>query len=245
MMPGRAFSLLMIETIDLPANLPLGGVWQDKETQKLYFRLGNMLLAARVGNVSQGRVALYFMDTLPGNAVPQELPVGYEGAEVRRILVCLAGEDDEEELVLTLDLGRDRYLCFVLEGECATEACRMYPAASCGGIEGEIRHAARFPDKVELPAEVVKRSRLCLRLFGFGAAMLLSSAVCGFLLNESWVVGGMLVLAFLLCGVGFVLMKRPAVCPWCGEKSLFLGDYNRMTCHSCNNDCSLPSKNKG
>lgn len=116
----------------------------------------------------------------------------------------------------------------------------MHPAASCGEVEGEIRHAARFPERVELPAEVVKHTRLCLRLFGFGAAMLLSSAVCGFLLNESWVVGGMLVLAFLLCGMGFVLMKRPAVCPWCGEKSLFLGDYNRMTCHSCNNDCALP-----
>ena len=240
MMPGRAFSLLMIETIDLPANLPLGGVWQDKETQKLYFRLGNMLLAARVGNVSQGRVALYFMDTLPGNAVPQELPVGYEGAEVRRILVCLAGEDDEEELVLTLDLGRDRYLCFVTEYAEATETHRMYPAASHGEIEGEIRCAARFPENVSLPAEVVKHARLCLRLLGFGAAVLLSSTACGFLFKAGWLIGGLLVPAILLCGVGFILMKRPAVCPWCGENSLFLGEYSRMTCHSCNNDCVLP-----
>ena len=239
-MPGRAFSLAMIETIDLPANLPLGGVWQDAETQRLYFRLGELLLAARVGSIPQGKAALYLVDSLPENAEPQELPAGYDGAEVRRILVCCPAEDDEEELVLALDLGRDRYLSFVLEGECATEARRMHPAASCGEVEGEIRHAARFPERVELPAGVVKRSRLCLRLFGFGAAMLLSSAVCGFLLNESWVVRGMLVLAFLLCGMGFVLMKRPSVCPWCGEKSLFLGDYNRMTCHSCNNDCALP-----
>lgn len=239
-MPGRAFSLLMIETIDLPANLTLGGVWQDKETQKLYFRLGETLLAARVGSIPQGKAALYLEDSLPEDAAALDLPAGYDGAEVRRILVCCPAGDDEEELVLALDLGRDRYLSFVLEGECATEARRMHPAASCGEIEGEIRHAARFPERVELPAEVVKRSRLCLRLFGFGAAMLLSSAVCGFLLNESWVVRGMLVLTFLLCGAGFVLMKRPAVCPWCGEKSLFLGDYNRMTCHSCNNDCALP-----
>lgn len=230
----------MIETIDLPANLPLGGVWQDKETGKLYFRLGEMLLAARVGNVSQKGAALYLGDSLPEGAAALDLPAGYDGAEVRRILVCCPAGDDEEELVLALDLGRDRYLSFVLEYEEATEAHRMYPAASHGEVEGEIRHAARFPERVELPAEVVKRSRLCLRLFGFCAAMLLSSAVCGFLLNESWVVRGMLVLAFLLCGVGFVLMKRPAVCPWCGEKSLFLGDYNRMTCHSCNNDCALP-----
>lgn len=230
----------MIEPIDLPANLTLGGVWQDKETQRLYFRLGDMLLAARVGNVAQVGVALYLVDSLPENVAEQKLPAGYEGADVRRILVCCPAGDDEEELVLALDLGRDRYLSFVLEGECATEARRMHPAASCGEVEGEIRHAARFPERVELPAEVVKRSRLCLRLFGFGAAMLLSSAVCGFLLNESWVVRGMLVLTFLLCGVGFILMKRPAVCPWCGEKSLFLGDYNRMTCHSCNNDCALP-----
>ena len=239
-MPGRAFSMHMIETIDLPANLPLGGVWQDKETGKLYFRLGEMLLAARVGNVSQKGAALYLGDSLPEGAAALDLPAGYDGAEVRRILVCCPAGDDEEELVLALDLGRDRYLSFVLEYEEATEAHRMYPAASHGEVEGEIRHAARFPERVELPAEVVKRSRLCLRLFGFCAAMLLSSAVCGFLLNESWVVRGMLVLAFLLCGVGFVLMKRPAVCPWCGEKSLFLGDYNRMTCHSCNNDCALP-----
>ena len=239
-MPGRAFSLLMIETIELPANLTLGGVWQDKETQKLYFRLGETLLAARVGNVSQGGVALHLVDSLPEDAAALDLPAGYDGAKVRRILVCCPAGDDEEELVLALDLGRDRYLSFVLEYEEATEAHRMYPAASHGEVEGEIRHAARFPERVELPAEVVKRSRLCLRLFGFCAAMLLSSAVCGFLLNESWVVRGMLVLAFLLCGVGFVLMKRPAVCPWCGEKSLFLGDYNRMTCHSCNNDCALP-----
>ncbi len=239
-MPGRAFSLLMIETIDLPANLTLGGVWQDKETQKLYFRLGETLLTARVGNVSQGGVALHLVDSLPEDAAALDLPAGYDGAEVRRILVCCPAGDDEEELVLALDLGRDRYLSFVLEYEEATEAHRMYPAASHGEVEGEIRHAARFPERVELPAEVVKRSRLCLRLFGFCAAMLLSSAVCGFLLNESWVVRGMLVLAFLLCGVGFVLMKRPSVCPWCGEKSLFLGDYNRMTCHSCNNDCALP-----
>ena len=232
--------MLMIETIDLPANLTLGGVWQDKETQRLYFRLGNMLLAARVGSIPQGKAALYLVDSLPEDAAALDLPAGYDGAEVRRILVCCPAGDDEEELVLALDLGRDRYLSFVLEGECATEARRMHPAASCGEVEGEIRHAARFPERVELPAEVVKRSRLCLRLFGFGAAMLLSSAVCGFLLNESWVVRGMLVLTFLLCGAGFVLMKRPAVCPWCGEKSLFLGDYNRMTCHSCNNDCALP-----
>lgn len=230
----------MIETIDLPANLPLGGVWQDTETQRLYFRLGELLLAARVGNVSQRGAALYLVDSLPEDAAALDLPAGYDGAEVRRILVCCPAGDDEEELVLALDLGRDRYLSFVLEGVCATEARRMHPAASCGEVEGEIRHAARFPERVELPAEVVKHTRLCLRLFGFGAAMLLSSAVCGFLLNESWVVGGMLVLAFLLCGMGFVLMKRPAVCPWCGEKSLFLGDYNRMTCHSCNNDCELP-----
>ncbi|MEE1264995.1 MAG: hypothetical protein UHH87_01770 [Akkermansia sp.] len=230
----------MIETIDLPANLPLGGVWQDAETQRLYFRLGEILLAARVGSISQGRAALYLVDFLPENAVPQELPTGYEGAEVRRLLVCLAGEDEEEELVLALDLGRDRYLCFVMEYEEATEARRMYPAASHGEIEGEIRHAARFPEKAELPEEVVKSARFCLRLFGFGAAMLLSSAVCGFLFKDSWVVGGMLALAFLLCGVAFVMMKRPAVCPWCGEKALFLGDYSRMTCHSCNNDCALP-----
>lgn len=232
--------MLMIETIDLPANLPLGGVWQDKETGKLYFRLGEMLLAARVGNVSQKGAALYLGDSLPEGAAALDLPAGYDGAEVRSILVCCPAGDDEEELVLALDLGRDRYLSFVLEYGEATEAHRMYPAASHGEVEGEIRHAARFPERVELPAEVVKRSRLCLRLFGFCAAMLLSSAVCGFLLNESWVVRGMLVLAFLLCGVGFILMKRPAVCPWCGEKSLFLGDYNRMTCHSCNNDCALP-----
>ena len=49
-----------------------------------------------------------------------------------------------------------------------------------------------------------------------------------------------LVMAMLLYGVGFFLMKRPAVCPWCGERALFLGDYSRMTCHSCNNDCVLP-----
>ena len=230
----------MIETIDLPANLPLGGVWQDAETQRLYFRLGEILLAARVGSISQGRAALYLVDSLPDGVVQQELPAGYEGAEVRRLLVCLYGEDEEEELVLVLDLGRDRYLCFVLEGECATEARRMYPAASCGETEGEIRHAARFPENVALPAEVATRARLCLRLFGFGAALLLSSAVCGFLFSAEWAIAALLVMAFLLYGVGFILMKRPAVCPWCGEKSLFLGDYSRMTCHSCNNDCALP-----
>ena len=238
MMPGRAFSMHMIETIDLPANLPLGGVWQDKGTGKLYFRLGEMLLAARVGNVSQKGAALYLEDSLPENASAQELPAGYEGAEVRRLLVCWS--DKEEDFVLTLDLGRDRYLCFVTEYAEATEAHRMYPAASHGEIEGEIRCAARFPENVSLPAEVVKHARLCHRLLGFGAAVLLSSAACGFLFKAGWLIGGLLVLAILLCGVGFILMKRPAVCPWCGEKSLFLGDYSRMTCHSCNNDCALP-----
>ena len=230
----------MIEVIEISGNPLLGGVWQDMETQQLYFRLGEMLLAARVGNISQGRVALYLVESLPENTVQLELPAGCEGAEVRRLLVCLYGEDEEEELVLSLDLGRDRYLCFVLECEDATETRRMYPAASCGEIEGEIRHAARFPENVELPAEVVKRARLCLRLFGFGAAMLLSSAVCGFLFNAEWAIAALLVMAMLLYGVGFFLMKRPAVCPWCGEKALFLGDYSRMTCHSCNNDCVLP-----
>ena len=230
----------MIETIDLPANLPLGGVWQDAETQRLYFRLGEILLAARVGSISQGRAALYLVDSLPDGVVQQELPAGYEGAEVRRLLVCWPDKDDEDELALIIDLGRDRYLSFVMEYEEATEAHRMYPAASHGEIEGEIRHAARFPGKVELPAEVVKPVRLCLRLFGFGAAVLLSSAVCGFLFEAEWAIRILLVLAILLCGVGFILMKRPAVCPWCGEKSLFLGDSSRMTCHSCNNDCALP-----
>lgn len=235
----------MIEPIDLPANLPLGGVWQDAETQRLYFRLGEILLAARVGSISQGRAALYLVDSLPDGVVQQELPAGYEGAEVRRLLVCWPNKDDVDEFVLTLDLGRDRYLCFVLEYEWATEARCMYPAASCGEIEGEIRHAARFPENVELPAEVATRARLCLRLFGFGAAVLLSSAACGFLFEAEWAIGILLVLAILLCGVGFILMKRPAVCPWCGEKSLFLGDSSRMTCYSCNNDCELPRKNKG
>ena len=235
----------MIETIDLPANLPLGGVWQDAETQRLYFRLGEILLAARVGSISQGRAALYLVDSLPDGVVQQELPAGYEGAEVRRLLVCWPNKDDVDEFVLTLDLGRDRYLCFVLEYEWATESRCMYPAASCGEIEGEIRHAARFPENVELPAEVATRARLCLRLFGFGAAVLLSSAACGFLFEAEWAIGILLVLAILLCGVGFILMKRPAVCPWCGEKTLFLGDSSRMTCYSCNNDCELPRKNKG
>jgi hypothetical protein len=230
----------MIEVIELQENLPLGGVWQDAETLRLYFRLGERLLAARVGGISQGRGALYLVDSLPENASAQELPEGYEGAEVRRLLVCWS--DKEEDIVLTLDLGRDRYLCFVLEHEWCSEARRMYPAASCGGIEGEIRCAARFPDKVELPAEVVKHARLCLRLLGFGAAVLLSSTACGFLFKAGWLIGCLLVLAFLLCGVGFILMKRPAVCPWCGENSLFLGEYSRMTCHSCNNDCALPPK---
>ena len=235
----------MIETIDLPANLPLGGVWQDAETQRLYFRLGEILLAARVGSISQGRAALYLVDSLPDGVVQQELPAGYEGAEVRRLLVCWPDKDDEDELALILDLGRDRYLSFVMEYEEATEAHRMYPAASHGEIEGEIRHAARFPENVALPAEVATRARLCLRLFGFGAAVLLSSAACGFLFEAEWAIGIHLVLAILLYCVGFLLMKRPAVCPWCGEKSLFLGAYSRMTCHSCNNDCELPRKNKG
>ena len=161
---------------------------------------------------------------------------------MRRLLVCWPDKDDEDEFALILDLGRDRYLCFVLEYEKVTEARRMYYAASHGEIEGEIRHAARFPENVSLPAEVVKHARLCLRLFGFGAAVLLSSAACGFLFKAGWLIGGLLVLAILLCGVGFILMKRPAVCPWCGENSLFLGDYSRMTCHSCNNDCALPPK---
>lgn len=230
----------MIEVIELQENLPLGGVWQDAETLRLYFRLGERLLAARVGSISQGRGALYLVDSLPENASAQELPAGYEGAEVRRLLVCWS--DKEEDIVLTLDLGRDRYLCFVTEYAEATEAHRMYPAAAHGEIEGEIRCAARFPENVVLPAEVVKHVRLCLRLFGFGAAVLLSSAACGFLFKAGWLIGGLLVLAILLCGVGFILMKRPAVCPWCGEKSLFLGDYNQMTCHSCNNDCALPPK---
>ena len=230
----------MIDVIDLPENLPLSGVWQDKETRRLYFRLGELLLAARVGGISQGRGALYLVDSLPENASAQELPAGYEGAEVRRLLVCWS--DKEEDFVLTLDLGRDRYLCFVTEYAEATEAHRMYPAASHGEIEGEIRCAARFPENVVLPAEVVKHARLCLRLLGFGAAVLLSSAVCGFLFKAGWLIGGLLVLTILLCGVGFILMKRPAVCPWCGENSLFLGEYSRMTCHSCNNDCALPPK---
>ena len=230
----------MIETIDLPANLPLGGVWQDAETQRLYFRLGEILLAARVGSISQGRAALYLVDSLPDGVVQQELPAGYEGAEVRRLLVCWPDKDDEDEFSLILDLGFDRYLCFVLEYEEVTEARRMYYAASHGEIEGEIRHAARFPENVALPAEVATRARLCLRLFGFGAAVLLSSAACGFLFEAEWAIGILLVLAILLCGVGFILMKRPAVCPWCGEKTLFLGDSSRMTCYSCNNDCALP-----
>lgn len=233
----------MIQKIDLPANLPLGGVWQDVETRRLYFRMGGMLLAARVGNVSQGEVALYLVDSLPENAGPQELPAGYEGAEVRRLLVCWPNKDDVDELVLTLDLGRDCYLCFVLEYEWATEARCMYPAASCGEIEGEIRHAARFPENVELPEDVVKHARLCIRLFGFGAALLLSSAVCGFLLAVEWAVAVLLGLAILLSGAGFLLLKRPAVCPWCGENSLFMGDCSRMNCHSCGNDCSLSHKN--
>ncbi len=232
----------MIETIDLPANLPLGGVWQDTETQRLYFRLGEMLLAARVGNVSQRGAALYLVDSLPQEAAAQELPAGYAGAEVRRILVCWPDAEEVDALLLTLDLGWDRYLCFELEHEWAMEARRMYPAASCGEVEGEIRHVARFPENVALPAEVATRARLCLRLFGFGAAVLLSSAACGFLFEAEWAIGILLGLAILLCCVGFLLMKRPAVCPWCGEKSLFLGDYNRMTCHSCNNDCALPPK---
>ena len=121
----------------------------------------------------------------------------------------------------------------------------MYPAASHGEIEGEIRCAARFPENVSLPAEVVKRARLCLRLFGFVAALLLSSAACGVLFAVEWAVGCLIFLSFLLCGVGFILMKRPAVCPWCGEKALLLGDSSRMTCHSCYNDCALPGRNKG
>lgn len=233
----------MIDVIELQENLPLGGVWQDAETLRLYFRLGERLLAARVGGISQGRGALYLVDSLPENASAQELPAGYEGAEVRRLLVCWS--DKEEDIVLTLDLGRDRYLCFVTEYAEATEAHRMYPAASHGEIEGEIRCAARFPENVSLPAEVVKHARLCLRLLGFGAAVLLSTAVCGFLFKAGWLIGGLLVLTILLCGVGFILMKRPAVCPWCGEKALRLGDYSRMTCHSCYNDCALPGRNKG
>ena len=235
----------MIETIDLPANLPLGGVWQDAETQRLYFRLGEILLAARVGSISQGRAALYLVDSLPDGVVQQELPTGYEGAEVRRLLVCWPDKDDEDELALILDLGRDRYLCFVLEYEEVTEARRMYYAASHGEIEGEIRHAACFPEKVELSEDVLKRVGLCLRLFCFGAALLISSAVCASLFAVEWAIAVLLVLSSLLTGAGFLLMKRPAVCPWCGEKSLFLGEFNRMTCHSCNNDCSLPRKNRG
>lgn len=242
-MPGRVFPLVMIEKIDIPENQSLRGVWQDAGTLRVYFRLGGMLLAARVGNVSQGEVALYLLDSLPENAAPQDLPMGYEGAEVRRLLVCWPNKDDVDEFVLTLDLGRDRYLCFALGYEWATEARCMYPAASCGEIEGEIRHAARFPENVELPEEAVKHASLCRCLFGFGAVLLLSSGLCGFLFAEEWAVAVLLCLAILLSGVGFLLMKRPAVCPWCGEKSLFLGDYSRMTCHSCGNDCSLTHKN--
>lgn len=234
----------MIEKIDLPANLPLGGVWQDLETLQLYFRLGEMLLAARVGNVSRGEVALYLVDSLPENIVPLELPTGYERTEVRRLLVCWPNNDAVDEFVLTLDLGCDRYLGFELGYEWATAARCMHLATSCGEIEGEIRHAARFPEIAELPEDVVKYARLSLRLFSLGAALFLSSAVCGFLFAEEWTVAVLLGLAILLSGAGFLLMKSPAVCPWCGEKSLFLGNYSRMTCHSCCNDCALPHKNK-
>ena len=235
---------MMIEKIDIPENQPLRGVWQDAETLQLYFRLGEMLLAARLGNVSQGEVALYLADTLPENAALQELPSGYEGAEVRRLLVCWPRNDDVDEFVLTLNLGLDRYLCFVMEHEWATVARRMFPAASHGEIEGEIRHAARFPEIAELPEDVVKHAKLCLRLFCLGTAFLLSSAVCGILFAEEWAIAVLFVLSILVSGAGFLLVKRPSVCPWCGEKSLFLGDYSRMTCHSCNNDCSLPRKTR-
>lgn len=158
----------MIETIDLPANLPLGGVWQDKETGKLYFRLGEMLLAARVGNVSQGGAALYLVDSLPEEAAAQELPAGYAGAEVRRILVCWP--DKEDDIVLNLDLGRDRYLSFVMEYEEATEARRMYPAASCGEVEGEIRHVAASPRMWRCPQ---RWRRVRGSAFGCSASVLL------------------------------------------------------------------------
>ena len=235
----------MIEKIDIPENQSLRGVWQDAGTLQLYFRLGEMLLAARVGNVPQGGAALYLVDSLPEKAALQELPPGYEGAEVRRLLVCWPCNADADEFVLTLNLGHDRYLCFVLEYEEATEARRMFPAASHGEIEGEIRHAARFPEIAELPEDVVKHAKLCLRLFCLGAAFLLSSALCGILFAVEWAIAVLLILSILVSGAGFLLMKRPSVCPWCGEKSLFLGDYSRMTCHSCNNDCSLPRKNEG
>ncbi len=240
-MPGRAFSLHMIETIDLPANLPLGGVWQDKETGKLYFRLGEMLLAARVGNVSQGGAALYLVDSLPEEAAAQELPAGYAGAEARRILVCWPDADGVDELVLALDLGRDRYLCFVLEYEWSTEAHRMYSAAACGEIEGEIRHAARFPENVELPVDVVRRSRLKLRCIG-GSVALFFSSVVSLLLLDAGIAEHLAVVAMLGVVASILWLRRPEVCPWCGERELRVHGVHDMCCDSCENSCPIQEK---
>ena len=233
----------MIETIDLPANLPLGGVWQDKETGKLYFRLGEMLLAARVGNVSQGGAALYLEDSLPEGAAAQELPAGYAGAEARRILVCWPDAEEVDALLLTLDLGWDRYLCFVLEHEWATEARRMYPAASCGEIEGEIRYAARFPENVELPPEVVRRSRLKLRCIG-GSAALFFSSVVSLLLLDAGIAEPLAVVAMLGVIASILWLRRPEVCPWCGERELRVHGVHEMCCDSCENSCVLQEEKR-
>lgn len=239
----------MIETFALEDNLPLEGVWQSVpaaspgEDMAYLFRLGGHLLLARLGGTPQG-YALWSVETLPEDAVEVELPSGFTGASVRRVVCSLVPAGDDVDMALVLDAGMDRCLYFTpVDGEHA--ACSMQPAAGAGDVQETVCLGARFPENVVLPAEVVSRARLLFRLFGLSSAVLLSAGVCGFVLSEPWLIEVLLGLCFALAGSAFFLLKKRAeVCPWCDSKALYVESYNEMCCKKCHNYCRIPEHKK-
>ncbi len=226
----------MIEFAELPDSPALSGVWRNAETGSLYFVLNTQVFEARPGSTPQG-AALWMAPCLPESAVEQELPAGYAGAVVRRAVLCWLSE---ENFALALDLGRDRCLCFLLEGEGAA-AVRMQPVASCGEVECEIALMAKFPESVELPQEVVSRIRRCQYMLIASFALFIAGCIC---VKEvgTWCGIPLLVLGIVGFLAGGALLKRGEVCPWCGARELRFQGMKSMFCEHCQNVCSLPGR---
>lgn len=239
----------MIESFELEAGALLGGVWKSDSAARAgeggacLFRLGAQLFLARLAGTPHG-YALWALDTLPEDAAEVELPAGYAGAPVRRVVCSLVPDDDDVDMALVLDAGMDRCLYFTpVDSECA--ANRVVFAAGPGDVQETVRFGARFPENAELPLAVAGRVRLLFRLFGLSAAVLVSCGVCGLVFGESWLVEVLLVLCFLLAGVAFFLQKKRAeICPWCGKKSLYVESYNEMYCNACHNRCRITVNKK-
>lgn len=234
----------MIESFDLENGALLGGVWRSVSAASpgagaaCLFLLGEQLFLARLGGTPRG-YALWALDALPEDAVEVELPAGYAGASVRRVVCSLVPDGDDMDMSLVLDAGLDRCLYFTpVDGEGAADC--VAPAAGPGDVQEMVRYGARFPENVKLPAAVVSRVRLLFRVFGLSAAVLVSSVACALVCGESWLVEVLLALCFVLAGVAFFLQKKCAgVCPWCGAKSLYVESYNEMYCNACHNRCRM------